>query len=249
MSQGKVILETRDLVKLYKIDSVEVKALQGVSITIAEGEFVCLMGRSGSGKSTLMHIVGCLDRPTSGSVIIEGRETEKLNDNELAMIRNEKLGFVFQTFNLLPRVTAIQNVELPLIYGRAGPTERKERAKRALDAVGLGSRLFHRPSQLSGGEQQRVAIARALVNNPAIILADEPTGNIDYRSSVEIMAILQDLNAQGRTVLLVTHEPDLANYAGRIIHLLDGMVIADGKVFSRRDARQQLRMVATDWGE
>ncbi len=224
-----MLVELKDVVKIYKLDGVEVPALRGISLLIKEGGFVSIMGPSGSGKSTLMHIIGCLDRPTSGSVIIHDLDTRNLSDNELAKIRNEAVGFVFQIFNLLPRATALKNVELPLIYAGISTGERIRRAKEALKAVGLGDRLDHRPSQLSGGQQQRVAIARALVNNPSLILADEPTGNLDSKSGSEIMSILQRLHEEGRTIILVTHEHYVAEHAQRIIQILDGKIIADEK--------------------
>jgi len=224
------MIELRDISKTYhKNGEMEVRVLQGVSLDIQKGEFVAIMAPSGMGKTTLMNILGCLDRPTGGTYRLEGVEVEKLNDDELSLIRNEKIGFVFQTFNLLPRASALENVELPMIYSpRSGDLRKK--ATEALKAVGLSDRIHYKPSELSGGQQQRVAIARALVNNPSIILADEPTGNLDSASSEEIMAIFKGLHQKDRTLILVTHEADIATHAKRLIQMKDGKVVEDKKI-------------------
>lgn len=232
--QDKAILKIENLVKIYRMDGVEVPAVQGISFEVEQGEFVAIMGPSGSGKSTLMNLIGCLDRPTSGSILLGGEETRRLSDNQLAGIRNRKVGFVFQTFNLLFRASALKNVELPLVYGGVGYMERRKKALESLEAVGLADRVYHRPNQLSGGQQQRVAIARALVTNPDIVLADEPTGNLDSKSGAEIMVILDKLNKEGKTVILVTHEEYIANHAKRIIRVLDGKIVSDERVRNRR---------------
>ena len=234
------LVELQDLVKIYSLGEVEVRALDGVSLAIAAGEFVAVMGPSGSGKSTLMNIVGCLDRPTSGRYVLDGIDASGLDKNARAEVRNAKIGFVFQNFNLLARTTAVENVELPLLYSDRLSTarERRERAMAMLARVGLAGREGHRPSQLSGGQQQRVAIARALVTDPAILLADEPTGNLDSRVSEEIMAILQVLNEQGRTVIAITHEHDIAQFASRVVAFRDGRIVSDQPVTDRKVARR-----------
>ncbi len=224
------VIKVEDLWKIYQLGEVQVEALRGVSFEIEGGEFIAIMGPSGSGKSTLMNILGCLDRPTRGRYFLDDQEVSQLNENQLAQVRNKKIGFVFQSFNLLPRLTALQNVELPLIYAGLSPQKRKERAMESLEAVGLEERVHHYPNQLSGGQQQRVAIARALVNNPSIILADEPTGNLDTRSSEEIMHVLQKLNREGKTIVLVTHERDIASHAHRILHFRDGQLVDNENV-------------------
>ena len=216
------MLELENITKVYKAGETEVPALRGISCRIESGEMVSIIGPSGSGKSTLMNIIGCLDKPTSGQYRLDGTEVSELNDNQLAEIRNKKIGFVFQSFHLLPRTTALANVELPLIYG--GASNRRQRALQVLESVGLAHRVTHRPSELAGGEQQRVAIARALVNNPSLILADEPTGNLDTQTSQEIMLIFKQLHEQGMTIVLVTHEPDIAAYTQRTIKLRDGQI-------------------------
>ena len=214
------------ITKLYLTGEVEVAALKGVSLHIPEGEFIAIMGPSGSGKSTLMNVIGCLDQPSSGRYILDGYDVSALTDDQLAWIRNRKIGFVFQSYNLIPRASAVHNVEMPLIY--AGDSQqRRERAMAALESVGLLERAGHLPSELSGGQQQRVAIARALVTDPAILLADEPTGNLDSESSLEIMKLLRDLNQQGRTIVLITHEPDIAAFAQRVVRLRDGVIVSD----------------------
>jgi putative ABC transport system ATP-binding protein len=223
------IIETHHISKIYKMGSSEVRALQSVSISIDKGEYVAFMGPSGSGKSTLMNIVGCLDTPTGGTYMLNNQLVSDMTENELAEVRNKEIGFVFQTFNLLPRATALENVALPLIYAGYGKSEREEMAHTALDNVGLGDRWHHKPNELSGGQRQRVAIARALVNNPSIILADEPTGNLDSKTSYDIMNLFQELHDKGNTIIMVTHEDDIAHYAHRIIRLRDGLVEWDKK--------------------
>jgi putative ABC transport system ATP-binding protein len=224
------VIRLEGIGKIYHLGSIEVPALVEVSLAVQPGEFVAIMGPSGSGKSTLMHILGCLDRPSSGRYFLDGPPVEGLADSALARVRNQKIGFVFQTFNLLPRQTALRNVELPLIYAGVPAAERRRRAREALERVGLADRARHRPNELSGGQRQRVAIARALVNRPAVILADEPTGNLDSRSGEEIIAIFQELHAAGVTVVLVTHEREIAGHAGRILHFRDGRLVKEETV-------------------
>jgi putative ABC transport system ATP-binding protein len=221
------LIETVDLWKTYVMGSEEIHALRGVTIQIERGEYVAIMGPSGSGKSTLMNLIGCLDTPSKGSYLLNGKQVSQMNDNELARIRNEEIGFVFQTFNLLPRATALRNVELPLVYAGIASKEREKRAKDALDKVELSTRMMHRPNELSGGQRQRVAIARALVNNPSILLADEPTGNLDSKTGHEIMALFERLHKAGNTIILVTHEADVAAFAYRSIHIRDGQIEND----------------------
>jgi putative ABC transport system ATP-binding protein len=240
------VIEVKNLTKVYTVGEIKVHALRGVSLSIDKGEFVAVTGPSGSGKSTFMHIAGCLDRPSSGSYVLDGKDVSKTPKDELAEVRNHKIGFVFQGFNLLTRTSALDNVELPLLYNRDSKTKlkSKERHKRAmgvLEAVNLSNRHHHTPNQLSGGQQQRVAIARALINEPAMILADEPTGNLDTRTSIEVMGIFQRLNREkGITILLITHEMDIAEYGTRLIRFRDGRVVADQKVLHRRDAEEEL---------
>jgi putative ABC transport system ATP-binding protein len=221
------LIETVDLWKTYIMGSEEIHALRGVSIQIERGEYVAIMGPSGSGKSTLMNLIGCLDTPSKGSYLLNGKQASQMNDNELARIRNEEIGFVFQTFNLLPRATALRNVELPLVYAGVSAKDREARARGALEKVELGQRMNHRPNELSGGQRQRVAIARALVNNPSILLADEPTGNLDSKTGQEIMGLFERLHKAGNTIVLVTHEADVAAFAYRAIHLRDGQIEND----------------------
>ncbi len=221
------VIDIRNLRKTYVMGSQEIHALQDVSLQIERNDYVALMGPSGSGKSTLMNMLGCLDTPTSGTYLLNGNDVGSMSDNELAAIRNHEIGFIFQTFNLLPRLSALENVALPLVYAGISRSERLDRAYEALRSVGLGDRVEHKPNELSGGQRQRVAIARALVNRPSIILADEPTGNLDSKTSIEIMALLEDIQAKGNTVILVTHEPDIAEHAHRVVRLRDGLIESD----------------------
>jgi len=241
------VISVRDLTKTYQVGDIEVRALRGASLDVHPGEFVCVTGPSGSGKSTFMHIVGCLDRPTGGQYFLDGRDVSKLSKDELAAVRNKKIGFVFQGFNLLSRTTALDNVELPLLYdsgSRMKTAERHRRAKEVLEIVGLGQRMDHYPNQLSGGQQQRVAIARALINEPSILLADEPTGNLDTRTSVEVMDIFQRLNIErGITVVLITHEMDIAEHGTRLVRFRDGKIQLDQQVANRRMAAEELKLM------
>jgi len=242
------VISVKNLVKTYVVGEVEVKALRGVNLDVQRGEFLAVSGPSGSGKSTFMHIVGCLDRPTSGQYLLDGQDVSRMSKDALAAVRNKKIGFVFQGFNLLSRTSALDNVELPLLYGNNGlkTVDRHKRALEMLELVGLGNRSDHHPNQLSGGQQQRVAIARALINNPAILLADEPTGNLDTRTSIEVMGIFQRLNqARGITVVLITHEMDIAEYGTRTVTFRDGMVVADKAVSRRRLAQDELAAMPT----
>jgi len=238
------VISVRGLVKTYVVGEVTVRALRGANMDVEAGEFVAVTGPSGSGKSTLMHILGCLDRPTSGQYFLDGKDVSRMSKDELAAVRNRQIGFVFQGFNLLSRTTALDNVELPLLYNGGGKLKSSERHKRAMDAleaVGLGDRHHHYPNQLSGGQQQRVAIARALINRPSIILADEPTGNLDTRTSVEVMGIFQRLNIErGITIILITHEMDIAEYGTRLVRFRDGRLQVDQKITNRRDAATEL---------
>jgi putative ABC transport system ATP-binding protein len=231
------MIELTDVKKIYPMGKVEVRALNGVSISVQEGELLSIMGPSGSGKSTLMHIIGCLDKPSEGKYTLGGRDVTLLDDDDLSQIRNKKIGFVFQTFNLIPRQTCLYNVELPLVYAGLHYRERRDRAIEVLGEVDLGDRIKHRPSELSGGERQRVAIARALVNHPSVILADEPTGNLDTKTGNEILSLFADLHKKGKTVIVVTHEREIAEYTNRIIYLRDGVVVEDNKNKRRESKR------------
>ncbi|ARV16801.1 ABC transporter ATP-binding protein [Polaribacter sp. SA4-12] len=238
----KKVIETRKLNRVFKTGDIEVHALSNINIVIEEGEFVALMGSSGSGKSTLLHILGCLDQPTSGEYYLDGVFVNTLNKNQLADIRNQKIGFIFQSYNLLSRTTALENVELPLVYDRTDRfTNSKELAKKALEQVGLGNRIHHKTNELSGGQQQRVAIARALVNNPALILSDEATGNLDSKTSIDIADLFVRLNNEGKTILMITHEPEIANFAKRMIYLRDGRVLTDEQIKNRSTKESALK--------
>ena len=243
MSRKKVI-ETKKLSRIFKTGEIEVHALTDIDIMIEEGEFVSIMGSSGSGKSTLLHLIGCLDRPTSGDYELDGVQVNDLDKDQLADIRNQKIGFIFQSYNLLSRTTALENVELPLIYDRTGKfSNSKELAKNALTQVGLADRIYHKTNELSGGQQQRVAIARALINNPSLILADEPTGNLDSKASIDIADLFVKLNDQGRTIIMITHEPDIAQFAKRMIYLRDGRVLTDEIIKDRNTKEKALKML------
>ena len=242
----KTVIQTKQLKRAFLMGEVVVDALRGVDLTVVEGEFVAVMGASGSGKSTLMNLLGCLDQPTSGEYFLDGTEVSTMKRDEYARIRNEKIGFVFQGFNLLSRTSTVENVELPLMYDASEHiTDTRQAAIAMLIQVGLGDRLDHQPNQLSGGQQQRVAIARALINNPTLLLADEPTGNLDSKTSVEVMALFQQLNDKGITVIMVTHEPDIALYATRIVELRDGLIIRDERVMKRKRASEEILTFAS----
>ena len=227
ISRMSTLIETHDISKIYRMGAETIHALKSVSIKIERGEYVAFMGPSGSGKSTFMNIIGCLDTPSGGTYILNGNDVSNMTDNELAEVRNKEIGFVFQTFNLLPRQSSLENVALPLIYAGFGKSAREEKAQRALESVGLGDRGKHKPNELSGGQRQRVAVARALINDPSIILADEPTGNLDSKTSYEIMELFEDLHSRGNTIIMVTHEEDIAKYAHRIIRMRDGLIESD----------------------
>jgi len=247
MTMKKTIIEVRDLKKDFYVGEITVHALKGINLEIKEGEFVAIMGTSGSGKSTMLNVLGCLDKPTSGTYLLDGISMGELSKNELAGLRNSKLGFVFQSYNLLPRTTALENVELPLFYNsKVKSKERRERAEAALEAVGLKDRMYHMPNQMSGGQQQRVAIARSLVNDPVVILADEATGNLDTRTSYEIMALLQDLNQKGKTIVFVTHEPDIAKFMTRNVLFRDGHIIRENFVTDRNNAIELLKSIPVE---
>lgn len=234
------LLQITDVARIYTIGSETIEALKSVSLRINKGEFVALMGPSGSGKSTLMNILGCLDTPSRGSYLLNGTQVSEMTEDELAEIRNKEIGFVFQTFNLLPKSTALENVALPLIYAGISKTARTARAAQALESVGLGQRMEHRPNELSGGQRQRVAVARALINKPSIILADEPTGNLDTRTSIEIMGLLEEIHQQGNTIILVTHEEDIAQHAHRIVRMRDGLIESDNPNFEIKSVSNRL---------
>ena len=238
------MIRLRGITKVYDMGAIQVRALKGVDLEVPEHEFTCIMGASGSGKSTLMNLIGCLDRPTDGTYMLGDRDVSQMGDRELAVIRNRMVGFVFQTFNLLPRMNALRNVELPLVYSGLGDRERAERALRALEKVELADRARHRPNEMSGGQRQRVAIARALVNDPSILVADEPTGNLDSRTGLSIMALFQRLHAQGATIIMVTHEMDIALHAERIVYIKDGLIAGDERIRRRKDALEEMAQTA-----
>ncbi|HVY79459.1 MAG TPA: ABC transporter ATP-binding protein [Steroidobacteraceae bacterium] len=246
-AEAPVVIRVEGVTKVYQMGRNEVHALRGITLSVRRGEMLAIMGHSGSGKSTLMNVLGCLDTPTAGTYDLDGVRVNGLSKNELADLRNQKLGFVFQGFNLLARTSALENVELPMLYDRSGRRrDTRALARKSLERVGLGERLDHHPSELSGGQQQRVAIARALVTEPTVLLADEPTGNLDSRTSIEIMALFQELNEQGITILVVTHEPDIACYARRIVEVRDGRILRDEPLTNRRSAADDLRALAVE---
>jgi putative ABC transport system ATP-binding protein len=238
------VIRLRGITKTYDMGAIQVRALEGIDLEVPEHEFACIMGASGSGKSTLMNVIGCLDRPSAGTYELQGRDVSKMDDRELAAIRNRMVGFVFQTFNLLPRMSAQRNVELPLVYSGLGERQRREKAIRALEKVDLADRARHRPNELSGGQRQRVAIARALVNDPSILVADEPTGNLDSRTGLSIMAVFQKLHQQGATIIMVTHEMEIALHAERIVYLKDGSIAGDERIRKRKDAEEEMARTA-----